>query len=118
MLKRRSIVVGALFVIILLSVGCGPETTPEDPTPVGLQPDVAEAAKRELSEAIGVAVEEIEIVRANQVEWTNTCLELGGTDEFCAQALTPGWRLTLRAEGEEYEVHTDLGADTVRIKNP
>jgi ABC-type glycerol-3-phosphate transport system substrate-binding protein len=115
-LKRKTIVAVALLAGTLLLVGCGSEETSGEPTPVGLQPDVAEAAKEKLSELTGVSVEEIEIVEANQVEWTNTCLELGGPDEFCGQALTPGWRLMLRAEGEEYEVHTDLGGDAVRIK--
>jgi len=29
---------------------------------------------------------------------------------------TIDWKIILQAEGEEYEVHTDLGADTVRLK--
>jgi len=113
--KKSIAFVGALF-IISLTVGCGAEVTPEEPTPLGLQPDVAQAAREEVSAATGVPAEEIEIVRANQVEWTDTCLELGGPDEFCGQALTPGWRVILEADGQEYEVRTDLGADTVRLK--
>lgn len=116
MRKKAIILYVSLLVLALSAAGCGSETTPEDSTPLGLPPDVSNAAKQRLSESTGVPVEEIEIVRANQVEWTDTCLELGGADEFCGQALTPGWRVILRAEGEEYEVHTDLGADTVRLK--
>ena len=117
MLRRRALVSVVLLVVVALFVGCGPRPVPAEATPLGLQPDVAEAAKEKVSEASGVPVEEIEIVRANQVEWTDTCLELGGADEFCGQALTPGWRVILRAGGEEYEVHTDLGADTVRLRH-
>jgi len=115
-IKGRRLAGAALVVLALAAVGCGLRTVPPEATPLGLQPDVAEAAMEAVSEETGVPAEEIEIVQANQVEWTDTCLELGGEDEFCGQALTPGWRIMLRAGGEEYEVHTDLGADTVRIK--
>mgnify|MGYP001101296747 CR=1 FL=1 len=116
MLERRVSVSVVLLVVVAMSVGCGREPVPAEATPLGFQSDVAQAAKQEVSEASGVPVEEIEIVRAKQLEWTDTCLELGGADEFCGQALTPGWRVILRAGGEEYEVHTDLSADTVRLK--
>jgi hypothetical protein len=115
-LRRGLLALILLSGLALLAAACGPRAAPPEATPLGLQPDVAEAAKEAVSEETGVPAEEIEIVQANQVEWTDTCLELGGEDEFCGQALTPGWRIMLQAGGEEYEVHTDLGADTVRIK--
>lgn len=116
-MSKKSSFLTFLFVAagFLLS-GCGPRSVSAEATPLGLPPDVADAAKQELSDAIDVPMEDIAVVRANQVEWTDTCLELGGPDEFCGQALTPGWRIVLEAEGMEYEVHTDLGADTVRLK--
>ena len=113
---KRSLVFVSLCAFVVVSAGCGPGTTPAGATPVGLPPDVAEAAKGALSNSIDVPMDQIEIVRANQVEWTDTCLELGDPDEVCGQALTPGWRINLEAEGTEYEVHTDLGADTVRLR--
>jgi hypothetical protein len=113
---RKSLVLVSLFASVVVSAGCGPGTIPAGATPVGLPPDVAEAARRALSSSIDVPMDQIEIVRANHVEWTDTCLELGERDEVCGQALTPGWRIILKAEGAEYEVHTDLGADTVRLK--
>ena len=116
MSQKQLVVFVVAIAFAVLSAGCGQETPPAEATPLGLPQDVAEAARAALSESIGVPADEIEIVRANQVEWTDTCLELGGPDEFCGQALTPGWKIILRAEGETYEIHTDLGADTVRIK--
>ena len=115
-LHRKTTIAAILLLVAIVPVGCGPAEAPAEATPVGLPPDVANAAREALSEAIGVSTEQIEIVRANRVEWTNTCLELGDRDEVCGQALTPGWKIILAAEGEEYEIHTDLGADTVRIK--
>jgi len=116
MAKKRTVFAVLFLVLVVFATGCGRRDVPDEATPVGLPPDVANGAKQTLSASIGVPAEEIEIVRANQVEWTDTCLELGDEDEFCGQALTPGWRIILRAEGEEHEVHTDLSADTVRLK--
>lgn len=116
MLNNKDVLFLSILALVLTVSACGPQTVPEEATPLGLQPDVAQAAKERVSEAAGVPADEIEIVRANQVEWTDTCLELGDEDEFCGQALTPGWRVMLRAEGQEYEVHTDLDADAVRLK--
>ena len=115
-LGRSALVSVALSGLALVLAACGPRTVPPEATPLGLQRDVAAAAKEALSEETGVPAEEIEIVRANQVEWTDTCLELGGEDEFCGQALTPGWLIILQNETEKIEIYTDLGADTVRIK--
>lgn len=116
MSEKRSVISAVLLALVIVSVGCGPREVPAEATPLGLPADVSEAAKQALSESTGVPTEEIEIVRANQIEWTDTCLELGDEDEFCGQALTPGWRVILSAQGREYEIHTDLGADTVRLK--
>lgn len=115
-LHTRMTIAAVFFLMAIASVGCGPEEAPAEATPVGLPPDVANAAKEALSDAIGVSTEQIQIVRANRVEWTDTCLELGDRDEVCGQALTPGWEIILAAEDEQYQIHTDLGADTVRIK--
>lgn len=116
MWHKRPLIPGGLLILAVVLVSCGPATQAPAATPLGLPPDVAEAAKQRLSEEVDVPVQGIEIVRANQVDWTDTCLDLGGPDEFCGQAITPGWRVILRAEGEEYEIHTDLGADSVRLK--
>lgn len=117
MSEKKPIFLTLLFVVLgVLLAGCGLGSVPAEATPLGLPSDVAKAAKQALSNAIDVPVEQIEIVRANRVDWTDTCLELGGPDEFCGQALTPGWKIILEAEGREYEIHTDLGADNVRLK--
>lgn len=119
-MSKKSSFLTLLFVAVgVLLAGCGPRPVPAEATPLGLPPDVAEAAKQELSNAIDVPVEQIDIVRANRVDWTDTCLELGDLgEEVCGQALTPGWKIILEAGGSEYEVHTDLSADAVRLKEP
>jgi hypothetical protein len=119
MLKRKLNLLAWPFVFGVLLGGCGRRAVPAEATPLGLPPDVAQAARREVSSAVDVPVGEIAIVRANRVDWADTCLELGDPDEeVCGQAITPGWRVILEAGGTEYEAHTDLSADVVRLKEP
>ncbi len=90
--------------------GTGAEPTqgaPEDLLP----PAAVQEAQRRLSESLNLPVEQLEIVSMEQVEWRDSCLELGGPQEQCAQVITSGWHIILRADGQEYEVRTDeLGA--------
>jgi hypothetical protein len=60
-LNRFTLLFVAAFVLV---AGCGPRPVPAEATPLGLPPDVAEAAKQELSNAIDVPVAEIDTVRA------------------------------------------------------
>jgi len=65
MSKKGTIFFALLFVFAVLSAGCGRRGAPAEATPLGLPPDVAQAAKQALSDAIDVPVEDIAIVRAN-----------------------------------------------------
>ena len=46
-------------------------------------------------------------------DWPNPSLGCPNMDVLCAQAIVPGYRLTLDAIGDLYEGHTDQGARTV-----
>lgn len=110
----------ALFglLLALLVTACGPLMgTPEEPGgATDLPDDVAMAAKEALSAETGVAVEEIEVMEAEEREWPDACLGLAEEGEACAQVITPGWRVTLRAEGETYVLRTDEEGTAVRME--
>jgi len=38
--------------------------------------------------------------------------------EFCAQVITPGYRIVLEVNGKEYEAHADERGQAVRIVTP
>jgi hypothetical protein len=73
------------------------------------------AAKTALSQKLGIAEDKITFVSAGMVEWTDSCLGLGGPAESCLQAITPGYKVTLEAAGQQYEVRTDETGGIVRI---
>ena len=110
--------VAGLVMLMIASAACAPPTTqPEVPeAPVELPADVEAAAKQVVSARTGVSVEEIEVISAEEEEWPDACLGLAGEDEVCAQVITPGWRVTLTADGEEYVVRTDQNGSAVRVE--
>ena len=53
---------------------------------------------------------------AEPVEWSDSCLGLGGPAESCLMAITPGYRVTFEARGASYEVLTDETGSAVRFQ--
>jgi hypothetical protein len=77
---------------------------------------VIQKARKALSAKMGIPIGKVELVTIDQVDWSNACLELQHPDEMCAMVITPGYRIVFQAGGTEYELHTDLNADQIRIK--
>lgn len=91
----------------------GPPIT--DPDRTGeVTPEVVLQAQRALSQALGVALERIEIQRFERVDWPDACLGLAAPGEACAQVITPGWRVLLTVDGQQHEYRTDLTGSTIR----
>jgi hypothetical protein len=82
-----------------------------------LLPAVVTAAQAWLAVQLGVEVENVMIQKTEQVEWSDGCLELGGPDESCLAAITPGWLIVFEVNGESYEVHTDEDGSSIRLKD-
>ena len=80
------------------------------------QAPFALAAITALSQKLGIAEDQVSFVSAELVEWTDSCLGLGGPAESCALMMVPGYNVTLNAHGLDYEVHTDEAGSVVRIK--
>ena len=49
------------------------------------------------------------------VSWPDTCLGVPRSNEFCVQAVTPGFRVLLVANSLLYEFHTDIEGEYVRL---
>jgi len=81
-----------------------------------LPPYAAVAAQEHLSEQLGVPVNDIDIASFERRDWPDACLGLAGADEMCAQVITPGYRVVVRAEGAEHVVRTDETGSVVRVE--
>jgi hypothetical protein len=83
-------------------------------TPVsgGGYPAVVFKAREALAAQMKLNVEQIEILTVEPVDWPDTCLGVSTPEIMCAMMITPGYRVLLRANGSDYEYHTD-GGDSV-----
>lgn len=79
-----------------------------------LPPDVARNIQNQVSQILGVPVESIQLETIEQMEWPDSCLGLGGPDESCAQAVTPGWLLVFSADGQEHRFRADQTGTVIR----
>jgi hypothetical protein len=112
-----------LLALNLLLAACGPAVaptptpTPEPPPDFAYSPEAVRAAQEALSAAVGVPVGQITVVSVTAVDWNDPCLEVYRPEELCAAVITPGYRVLLRANGQEYDLHTNADGTTVRSKD-
>jgi len=99
-------------------VGPTPAATEQTPSATGLPPAAVLEAQKYLAEQLGVPIEQAQIGEIEQVDWSDSCLGLGGPAESCAQVITPGWRATFVVNGQAYEVRTDETGSAVRLATP
>lgn len=119
-----------ITVLILVPAACsqgGPEpeapTTPDAtptlaPEDAGAAGEAIEAARNELAARLSVEPADLVVVSSNEMEWPNACLVMAEPGEMCAEVITAGWLVVLRAPDEEllYEVRTDQSGRTVRLQ--
>jgi hypothetical protein len=79
------------------------------PTPVsgGDYPEVVLKARDALASKLGISVDQITVVNIEPVEWRDGCLGVSNPRMMCTMMITPGYRVILRADGSDYEYHTD-----------
>jgi hypothetical protein len=67
-----------------------------------------------LANALGVAEGDIQVVSTQIIEWPDSCLGVSTPGLACSQIVTPGYLLTLQANGQQYEYHTNGDASAVQ----
>ena len=121
MKTQQALILFVTAILVLILAACGPVsvTLPgagdgETPVSPGQLPVVVLEAQNWLADRLGLPVEQVEVVSFDQVEWTDSCLGLGGPAESCLQAITPGYQVILMVGGQQYEVRTDDSATAIR----
>lgn len=79
---------------------------PTPTQPAELTP-AEEAAVARLASLLGVSAEEIRVVSTEAVEWPDGCLGIQRPGMMCTQAIVPGYRVILEANGEQFEFRTN-----------
>ncbi len=85
--------------------------TPLANLPVSVKNAVLQAASRRLQQPIS----RLNITQSQQKTWRDGCLELGGIDELCIAALTPGWRVVVGAVDQTLVYHTNQTGSVLRL---
>jgi len=91
---------------------------PEVPSPTQLPMDptmesMIELSKFDLSEHLAIPVEEITLISAKAVDWSDSSLGCPQPGMMYAQVITPGYKISLLANGISYEYHTDTGKNII-----
>ncbi len=130
-----------LSLLILTLAACGPAQQEEDVSPLQtpassesseaeqstspllvqaspLEPsdpagEAVKAAKSYLVEELDLSPNLISVAKVEAVNWSDASLGCAEPGKAYAQVVTPGYRILLEAEGEQYEVHTDEAGKNV-----
>ena len=86
-----------------------PESIPgaTEVEPLAGAQEVVRLALEDLAQKLGLAPEAIRLVSVEAVEWSDTSLGCPQPGMMYAQVITPGFRVVLEANGEQYVYHTD-----------
>jgi hypothetical protein len=119
-LKKNYLLVASLLLAgMLLLAACIPNSpTPISPTPSGTggqDPQIPDEIRGAVAAQLGVDAIRLQIQDLQQVEWPDACLGLAQPDEMCAEVITPGYRLIVTADGRQYQVHTDVTGQNIRV---
>ena len=108
--RNTTILVGLLFVMLVAA--CAPAAPGSGNIPVDLP--AVQKAQSFLSQSLGVDVSQIKVVKVEDMQWPDACLGLPGSQEACAQVVTPGFQVTLEVNGTTYVLHTDESGLNIR----
>jgi hypothetical protein len=116
------------FLMALLLTACAQTSSTSSPDPalqptpqspaVGTTPGtgtdaVVSAAKSALADQLGINVDAIQLVDIQPVQWPDSCLGIHKTGIMCAFHVVDGYRITLSANGQTYEVRSNLNGSQI-----
>lgn len=73
-----------------------------------------ETVRNMLASQLKIDASTINLVSLEAINWPDSCLEIAKQGEMCAQVVTPGFRMILSVDGDNYTYHTDLTASNIR----
>ncbi len=96
-----------------------PTTMPTAATPTAVsvastaEPAAVEAVRRELAGRLGVAASSLKAVSVERVTWSDASLGCPQEGYAYAQVVTPGYRVVMEHNGQQYTYHTNATASLV-----
>lgn len=76
---------------------------------------LADNQRAVLAMQLGIPFDDVQMIAHEAVTWPDACLGKPDPVELCAPAQTPGYRITLAANGATYVYHTNEDGTNVRL---
>lgn len=86
--------------------------------PAGPAARMGELARAALAQELAVAATNITVVAVEATEWRDSSLGCPKPGMNYLQVITPGYKITLAAQGQRYEYHSDTNKRVVRCGTP
>jgi hypothetical protein len=86
--------------------------------PAGPDARMGELARAALAQELGLAEADITILEAQETEWRDSSLGCPKPGVNYLQVITPGYTISLEAQGKRYEYHSDTNRRVVRCDKP
>lgn len=77
-------------------------------------PPAVAAVRTYVAAKAGIEEGLVIIMTAYEKEWSDSCLGLGGPAESCLQAITPGWEVSVQANGKVTTYRTNADGSVIR----
>jgi hypothetical protein len=90
-----------------------PSPVPAEVTPPPEAEKVVQLAIEDLAEQLSVGTAEIRLISVEAMEWSDASLGCPQPEMMYAQVITPGYKIVLEAQGEQYEYHTDAATNVI-----
>lgn len=91
-----------------------PVATAVTPTHLANLTAAERAAVEAVAENFNLRTQQITVLSSEPEEWGDGCLETGQEGIACTQAITPGYRILLEAEGKQMEYRTNEDGSLIR----
>jgi len=86
--------------------------------PAGPAARMGELARSALARELALAETDIAVVAVEDTEWRDSSLGCPKPGMNYLQVITPGYKITLEAQGQRYEYHSDTNRRVVRCDKP
>ncbi len=78
-------------------------------------PQAALNARADLAQRLQVDIDTIGLVSVEHVYWPDGCMGIYTPGVMCTMIVTPGYKVVLEANGQQYEYHTNESGSAVRL---
>ena len=100
-------------------VAPSPQPAPTSTGQGGMDTLPVARAKSFLADKLNINQETVKLVDIKPVQWPDTCLGVQTTGVMCAFHVLDGYRITLSANNQTYEAHSNLdGSQIVLVPGP